>query len=120
MDQPHFIAMWKSFYDIFIEHKREQEAYHSIVKVGTLLISLGDVGKFHQNNPLKPDEKDAFVDPLTHTVIRSRNSASSNSKSKTVQASQKTTPSRPTSLPLADSKSPTKGDSASLKQVQIS
>ncbi len=33
MNQPHFIAMWRTFYDIFIEHKLEQEAYHSIVKL---------------------------------------------------------------------------------------
>jgi len=44
MDQPHFICMWKSFYDIFIQQKNEQDAYHSIVSVGTLLIKLGDVG----------------------------------------------------------------------------
>ena len=43
MDQPHFISMWKSFYDIFIQQKNEQQAYHSIVSVGTLLIKLGDV-----------------------------------------------------------------------------
>jgi len=67
MNQAHFIAMWKSFYDIFIEHKREQEAYHSIVKVGTLLISLGDAGKFHQNNPTKKEtggDEASAADPL--------------------------------------------------------
>lgn len=45
MNQTHFIAMWKTFYDIFVQHKNEQELYHAVVKVGTLLTSLGDAGK---------------------------------------------------------------------------
>lgn len=45
MNQTHFIAMWKTFYDIFMQLKNEQELYHAVVKVGTLLTSLGDAGK---------------------------------------------------------------------------
>jgi len=45
MDQPHFIAMWRSLYDVFIHHEREQDMYHSIVGVGTLLTKLGDLQK---------------------------------------------------------------------------
>jgi hypothetical protein len=53
MDQPHFISMWKSFYDIFIQQKNEQQAYHSIVSVGTLLIKLGDVGNHRPSSKKK-------------------------------------------------------------------
>ncbi|CAL8082933.1 unnamed protein product [Orchesella dallaii] len=45
MNQTHFIAMWKTLYDIFMQHQNEQDLYHAVVKVGTLLTSLGDAGK---------------------------------------------------------------------------
>lgn len=64
MDQPHFISMWRTFYDIFIESKLEQDAYHSIVRVGTLLISLGDAGKNHKNIPSPVKETQSLKSPL--------------------------------------------------------
>lgn len=88
MNQPHFIAMWRTFYDIFIEHKFEQDAYHSIVNVGTLLISLGDVGKNHTN----------FPSPFQHDHITK--SPSSSSIKKKVDTPLSPRLERPTTLSL--------------------
>uniref|UniRef100_A0A023F161 Putative ypt/rab gtpase activating protein n=1 Tax=Triatoma infestans TaxID=30076 RepID=A0A023F161_TRIIF len=45
MKQPHFIAMWKTLYDIMQHKLGDEELYHSLATVGTLLFRLGDVGK---------------------------------------------------------------------------
>ncbi|XP_015111408.1 TBC1 domain family member 9 [Diachasma alloeum] len=45
MSQRHFIALWKTLYDMFPTQPEEQEIYHSIASIGTLLLQLGDVGK---------------------------------------------------------------------------
>lgn len=45
MSQPHFIALWKTLHDIFLTEPEDQETYHSIATIGTLLLQLGDVGK---------------------------------------------------------------------------
>ena len=37
--------MWKTLYDMFMEHPDEQQLYHSIAMVGTLLLQIGEVGK---------------------------------------------------------------------------
>lgn len=109
MDQAHFIAMWKSLYDIFIQHKNEQEAYHSIVEVGTLLITLGDAGKFHTNS----------MDPLEVSQQFSVGK-SKNGDSKEEAASSSTA--RPTSLKLPHSNAVDgkgKGDGSFLTKVNL-
>ncbi|XP_076653939.1 TBC1 domain family member 8/9 isoform X1 [Halictus rubicundus] len=45
MSQGHFIALWKTLYDMFPAQPEEQETYHCIASIGTLLLQLGDVGK---------------------------------------------------------------------------
>ncbi|XP_066287843.1 TBC1 domain family member 9-like [Branchiostoma lanceolatum] len=56
MDQPQFIQLWKTFYDIFREDPHEQELYHAIATVGKLLLELGEVGRYftgsENNSPL--------------------------------------------------------------------
>lgn len=37
--------MWKTLYDMFGGEPKEQELYHSIATVGTLLLEIGEVGK---------------------------------------------------------------------------
>ncbi|XP_063222042.1 TBC1 domain family member 9 isoform X2 [Bacillus rossius redtenbacheri] len=45
MSQPHFIMLWKTIYDLFQAQPEDQETFHSIATIGTLLLQLGDVGK---------------------------------------------------------------------------
>ncbi|XP_074093659.1 TBC1 domain family member 8/9 isoform X2 [Cotesia typhae] len=52
MSQRHFIALWKTLYDMFPTQPEDQDIYHSIASIGnfmisdsTLLLQLGDVGK---------------------------------------------------------------------------
>ncbi|XP_066586469.1 TBC1 domain family member 9 isoform X2 [Prorops nasuta] len=45
MSQRHFIVLWKTLYDMFPIQPEEQDAYHCIATIGTLLLKLGDVGK---------------------------------------------------------------------------
>ncbi|KAF7989163.1 hypothetical protein HCN44_007473 [Aphidius gifuensis] len=52
MTQRHFIALWKTLYDLFPAQPEDQEIYHSIATIGTLLFQLGDVG----NNCDKNDD----------------------------------------------------------------
>ncbi|CAG7719403.1 unnamed protein product [Allacma fusca] len=66
MDQPHFIAMWKTFYDIFIHQKKEQLLYHSTVSVGTLLIKLGDAGR-RASKEKSPKDKQVATPPVKIT-----------------------------------------------------
>lgn len=37
--------MWRSLYDMFTDSPEEQQLYHSIATVGTLLLQIGEVGK---------------------------------------------------------------------------
>lgn len=45
MSQVQFIQLWKTLYDMFHDHSNEQQLYHSIATVGTLLLEIGEVGK---------------------------------------------------------------------------
>ncbi|XP_049811575.1 TBC1 domain family member 9 isoform X1 [Schistocerca nitens] len=45
MGQPHFIVLWKTMYGLFEAQPEDQEVFHCIASVGTLLLQLGDVGK---------------------------------------------------------------------------
>ncbi|KAK9504712.1 hypothetical protein O3M35_010981 [Rhynocoris fuscipes] len=45
MKQPHFIAMWRTLYDMMQHKLDDEDLYHSLASVGTLLFRLGDVGK---------------------------------------------------------------------------
>ncbi|XP_064634250.1 TBC1 domain family member 9B-like isoform X3 [Lineus longissimus] len=45
MNQEQFIQLWKTLYDMFSENSEEQQLYHSIATVGTLLLEIGEVGK---------------------------------------------------------------------------
>ncbi|XP_061166989.1 TBC1 domain family member 9-like isoform X2 [Saccostrea echinata] len=45
MSQAQFIDMWRTLYDLFSDNDQEQQLYHSIASVGTLLLEMGEVGK---------------------------------------------------------------------------
>ncbi|XP_059170667.1 TBC1 domain family member 9B-like isoform X2 [Physella acuta] len=45
MNQIQFIQMLRTLYDMFTDNACEQQLYHSIATVGTLLLQIGEVGK---------------------------------------------------------------------------
>ncbi|KAK2144685.1 hypothetical protein LSH36_737g04030 [Paralvinella palmiformis] len=45
MNQFQFIQLCKSLYDMCMDHPNEQQLYHSIAMLATLLLQIGDVGK---------------------------------------------------------------------------
>lgn len=40
MSQPHFIALWKTLYDIFQTEPEDLETYRSIATIGILILNL--------------------------------------------------------------------------------
>ncbi|XP_018592823.2 TBC1 domain family member 9B isoform X2 [Scleropages formosus] len=56
MNQEQFIELCKTLYNMFSEDPLEQELYHSIATVASLLLRIGEVGKkFSNNGARKPD-----------------------------------------------------------------
>ncbi|KAK6973003.1 TBC1 domain family member 9B [Biomphalaria glabrata] len=51
INQIQFIQLLRTLYDMFTDTKDEQQLYHSIATVGTLLLQIGEVGKrFHASS----------------------------------------------------------------------
>ncbi|KAL4631153.1 TBC1 domain family member 9B isoform X2 [Arapaima gigas] len=53
MNQEQFIELCKTLYNMFSEDPLEQELYHSIATVASLLLRIGEVGKKFSNNGAK-------------------------------------------------------------------
>uniref|UniRef100_A0A8C1RKX0 TBC1 domain family, member 9 (with GRAM domain) n=1 Tax=Cyprinus carpio TaxID=7962 RepID=A0A8C1RKX0_CYPCA len=56
MNQEQFIEMCKTLYNMFSEDPMEQELYHGIATVASLLLRIGEVGKKFTNNGSKKTE----------------------------------------------------------------
>ncbi|KAA0709761.1 TBC1 domain family member 9B [Triplophysa tibetana] len=56
MNQEQFIEMCKTLYNMFSEDPSEQELYHGIATVASLLLQIGEVGKKFTNNGAKKAE----------------------------------------------------------------
>ncbi|KAM3924220.1 TBC1 domain family member 9B isoform 2-T2 [Leptodactylus fuscus] len=56
MNQEQFIELCKTFYNMFSEDPVEQELYHAIATVASLLLRIGEVGKKFCNPPLRNSE----------------------------------------------------------------
>ncbi|CAJ0968380.1 unnamed protein product [Ranitomeya imitator] len=56
MNQEQFIELCKTFYNMFSEDPVEQELYHAIATVASLLLRIGEVGKKFSNPPLRNAE----------------------------------------------------------------
>ncbi|XP_056138734.1 TBC1 domain family member 9B [Lampris incognitus] len=56
MNQEQFIELCKTLYNMFSEEPREQELYHAIATVASLLLRIGEVGKKFNNNGSKKQD----------------------------------------------------------------
>ncbi|KFV94876.1 TBC1 domain family member 9B, partial [Eurypyga helias] len=56
MSQEQFIELCKTLYNMFSEDPVEQELYHAIATVASLLLRIGEVGKKFSNRPMRKPE----------------------------------------------------------------
>ncbi|KFZ49766.1 TBC1 domain family member 9B, partial [Podiceps cristatus] len=56
MSQEQFIELCKTLYNMFSEDPVEQELYHAIATVASLLLRIGEVGKKFSNRPTRKSE----------------------------------------------------------------
>ncbi|KFU98816.1 TBC1 domain family member 9B, partial [Pterocles gutturalis] len=56
MSQEQFIELCKTLYNMFSEDPVEQELYHAIATVASLLLRIGEVGKKFSNRPMRKSE----------------------------------------------------------------
>ncbi|XP_023276437.1 TBC1 domain family member 9B isoform X2 [Seriola lalandi dorsalis] len=67
MNQEQFIELCKTLYNMFSEEPLEQELYHSIATVASLLLRIGEVGKKFNNGTKKTDTAASQALPPTQT-----------------------------------------------------
>uniref|UniRef100_A0A8C9UEK6 TBC1 domain family member 9B n=1 Tax=Serinus canaria TaxID=9135 RepID=A0A8C9UEK6_SERCA len=82
MSQEQFIELCKTLYNMFSEDPVEQELYHAIATVASLLLRIGEVGKKFSNRPTRKSEDckaNSAQDPVSEeespTSEQSQNSA---------------------------------------------
>uniref|UniRef100_A0A8B9Q1E6 TBC1 domain family member 9B n=1 Tax=Apteryx owenii TaxID=8824 RepID=A0A8B9Q1E6_APTOW len=82
MSQEQFIELCKTLYNMFSEDPVEQELYHAIATVASLLLRIGEVGKKFSNRPMKKSEdckthntQDPVSEEESPTSEQSQNSA---------------------------------------------
>ncbi|XP_038554836.1 TBC1 domain family member 9B isoform X1 [Micropterus salmoides] len=63
MNQEQFIDLCKTLYNMFSEEPLEQQLYHSIATVASLLLRIGEVGKKFNNGSKKTDDAAAQAPP---------------------------------------------------------
>ncbi|XP_044060427.1 TBC1 domain family member 9B isoform X1 [Siniperca chuatsi] len=63
MNQEQFIDLCKTLYNMFSEEPLEQQLYHSIATVASLLLRIGEVGKKFNNGSKKTDDAAAQASP---------------------------------------------------------
>ncbi|NXG31803.1 TBC9B protein, partial [Dromaius novaehollandiae] len=82
MSQEQFIELCKTLYNMFSEDPVEQELYHAIATVASLLLRIGEVGKKFSNRPMKKSDdckthntQDPVSEEESPTSEQSQNSA---------------------------------------------
>ncbi|KAG5853194.1 hypothetical protein ANANG_G00070480 [Anguilla anguilla] len=65
MNQEQFIELCKTLYNMFSEDPLEQELYHAIATVASLLLRIGEVGKRFSNNGAKKADNHATAATTT-------------------------------------------------------
>ncbi|XP_001600394.2 TBC1 domain family member 9 isoform X2 [Nasonia vitripennis] len=71
MSQLHFIALWKTLYDMFPAQPEDQDTYHCIAEIGTLLLQLGDVGKKFYVEREESEDSLAAASSAKHPTVMS-------------------------------------------------
>nr|XP_015205426.1 PREDICTED: TBC1 domain family member 9B isoform X1 [Lepisosteus oculatus] len=88
MNQEQFIELCKTLYNMFSEDSCEQELYHSIATVASLLLQIGEVGKkFSSNGGKKPEHNDV-AGPVSDMPEEERPAESPGGNPKEAQVSQ--------------------------------
>ncbi|KAK1789333.1 hypothetical protein P4O66_015263, partial [Electrophorus voltai] len=100
MNQEQFIELCKTLYNMFSEDPLEQELYHAIATVASLLLRIGEVGKKFTNNGSKKSDLQALageVNPQPDKEDSSGEAGSAQSLvSKALAEAQLETPPQPT------------------------
>ncbi|TKS65021.1 TBC1 domain family member 9B [Collichthys lucidus] len=65
MNQEQFIDLCKTLYNMFSEEPLEQQLYHSIATVASLLLRIGEVGKKFNNGGKKTDDPTTQSPPIS-------------------------------------------------------
>ncbi|KAE8286382.1 TBC1 domain family member 9B [Larimichthys crocea] len=65
MNQEQFIDLCKTLYNMFSEEPLEQQLYHSIATVASLLLRIGEVGKKFNNGGKKTDDATTQSPPIS-------------------------------------------------------
>ncbi|POI30551.1 hypothetical protein CIB84_005699 [Bambusicola thoracicus] len=84
MSQEQFIELCKTLYNMFSEDPVEQELYHAIATVASLLLRIGEVGKKFSNRPMRKSE-DCKTDSSQDPVSEEESPASEQSQNSTVE-----------------------------------
>ncbi|KAG7218139.1 hypothetical protein INR49_020590 [Caranx melampygus] len=67
MNQEQFIELCKTLYNMFSEEPLEQQLYHSIATVASLLLRIGEVGKKFNNGTKRTETATAQASPPAQT-----------------------------------------------------
>ncbi|NXT26622.1 TBC9B protein, partial [Syrrhaptes paradoxus] len=84
MSQEQFIELCKTLYNMFSEDPVEQELYHAIATVASLLLRIGEVGKKFSNRPMRKSE-DCKVNSTQDPVSEEESPTSEQSQNSTVE-----------------------------------
>uniref|UniRef100_A0A8C3PZA8 TBC1 domain family member 9B n=1 Tax=Chrysolophus pictus TaxID=9089 RepID=A0A8C3PZA8_CHRPC len=84
MSQEQFIELCKTLYNMFSEDPVEQELYHAIATVASLLLRIGEVGKKFSNRPIRKSE-DCKTNSSQDPVSEEESPTSEQSQNSTVE-----------------------------------
>ncbi|KAG9465968.1 hypothetical protein GDO78_017418 [Eleutherodactylus coqui] len=92
MNQEQFIELCKTFYNMFSEDPVEQELYHAIATVASLLLRIGEVGKKFSNPPLRNSEGGQTITRDPSSEEEEQSSALENGQPRTTKEQPPTVP----------------------------
>ncbi|XP_028574086.2 TBC1 domain family member 9B isoform X2 [Podarcis muralis] len=91
MSQEQFIELCKTLYNMFSEDPVEQELYHAIATVASLLLRIGEVGKKFSHQPAKKGD-DLKANSVQDPVSEEESPTSDQSQNSTVEQYSQATP----------------------------